>query len=217
MRPRSNSSCLPSSPLPLAPSAFSTTVGAQSDERHAAGGRRPTRHRPRRRLPSKRRPLPRRRAADDRAVDTRHDRAVARADGGRGDDTSAVGGHHRRQRRRRRAGARHDDHAPAPPEPAPAAPVVTTHHDDDDDRARRRRVAQLPDGVVRPISFPVLGPVRYGNDWGNCRDGCRRRHEGTDMIGVRMQPLLAAVDGTVTRIRYENEGTAGSRDHHHRR
>ena len=29
------------------------------------------------------------------------------------------------------------------------------------------------------------------------------------MIGVRMQPLLAAVDGTITRIRYENEGTAG--------
>jgi hypothetical protein len=30
------------------------------------------------------------------------------------------------------------------------------------------------------------------------------------MIGVRMQPLLAAVDGTVTRIRYENVGTAGT-------
>ena len=30
------------------------------------------------------------------------------------------------------------------------------------------------------------------------------------MIGVRMQPLLAAVDGTITRIRYENVGTAGS-------
>ena len=64
--------------------------------------------------------------------------------------------------------------------------------------------------VVRPIAFPVLGTVHYGNDWGNCRDGCARRHQGTDMIGVRMQPLLAAVDGTVTRIRYENVGTAGS-------
>ena len=70
---------------------------------------------------------------------------------------------------------------------------------------------QLPDvQVVRPIAFPVLGSVNYGNDWGNCRDGCARRHQGTDMIGVRMQPLLAAVDGTVTRIRYENVGTAGS-------
>jgi hypothetical protein len=64
--------------------------------------------------------------------------------------------------------------------------------------------------VVRPIAFPVLGPVQYGNDWGNCRDGCARRHQGTDMIGVRMQPILAAVDGTVTRVRYENVGTAGA-------
>ena len=30
------------------------------------------------------------------------------------------------------------------------------------------------------------------------------------MIGVRMQPLLAAVDGTITRIRNENAGTAGN-------
>ena len=29
-------------------------------------------------------------------------------------------------------------------------------------------------------------------------------------MGVAMQPLLAAVDGTVTRIRYANEGTAGA-------
>ena len=56
----------------------------------------------------------------------------------------------------------------------------------------------------------MLGAVNYGNDWGACRDGCTRRHQGTDMIGVRMQPLLAAVDGTVTRIRYENVGTAGA-------
>ncbi len=68
----------------------------------------------------------------------------------------------------------------------------------------------LPDGVVRPIAFPVLGPVRYANGWGNCRDGCARRHVGTDLMGVAMQPLLAAVDGTITRIRYENVSTAGA-------
>jgi len=62
---------------------------------------------------------------------------------------------------------------------------------------------------MRPISFPVLGPVRFSNDWGACRDGCTRRHEGNDILGVRMQPLLAAVDGTITRIRYENVGKAG--------
>ena len=56
----------------------------------------------------------------------------------------------------------------------------------------------------------MLGTVQYANGWGDCRDGCARRHQGTDMIGVRMQPLLAAVDGTVTPIRYENAGTAGN-------
>jgi murein DD-endopeptidase MepM/ murein hydrolase activator NlpD len=70
--------------------------------------------------------------------------------------------------------------------------------------------AELPDAhIVRQIAFPVLGPVEYANGWGNCRDGCTRRHVGTDMLGVRMQPLLAAVDGTVTRIRYENNEMSG--------
>ena len=81
----------------------------------------------------------------------------------------------------------------------------------DDDELDVDQPEAAPDvRVVRPIAFPVLGTVQYGNDWGNCRDGCTRRHQGTDLIGVRMQPLLAAVDGTVTRIRYENVGTAGS-------
>ena len=69
--------------------------------------------------------------------------------------------------------------------------------------------AALAEGIVRPISFPVLGPVKFYNDWGACRDACTRHHEGNDLIGVRMQPLLAAVDGTVTRIRDANLGTEG--------
>ncbi len=69
----------------------------------------------------------------------------------------------------------------------------------------------LPDsGDVRPIVFPVLGPVRYGNDWGACRDGCSRHHEGNDILGVRMQPLIAATGGVVSRVRYENVGKAGA-------
>ena len=109
-----------------------------------------------------------------------------------------------------------------------AAPGAASESTDDcgatrraDARRRRARAAtpsrSCPDGIVRPIAFPVLGPVRYANGWGNCRDGCARRHVGTDMIGVRMQPLLAAVDGTITRIRYENDGHGRRRDHHHRR
>ena len=54
------------------------------------------------------------------------------------------------------------------------------------------------DGVTREIAFPILGPVSYGNDFGACRDDCARHHKGNDILGVRMQPLLAAVDGTLT-------------------
>jgi murein DD-endopeptidase MepM/ murein hydrolase activator NlpD len=89
--------------------------------------------------------------------------------------------------------------------------VALAPADHDDDDTDTGEPAALPAvGAVRAIAFPVLGAVRYGNDWGTCRDGCARRHEGIDMVGVRMQPLLAAVDGTVTRIRYDNVGTAGS-------
>ena len=106
--------------------------------------------------------------------------------------------------RRRRADGDTTRRPTAPSEPTPTAPVVTTPTTTTTS-STHDAFAALPDGMVRPISFPVLGPVRYGNDWGNCRDGCSRRHVGTDMIGVRMQPLLAAVDGTVTRVRYENQ------------
>jgi hypothetical protein len=104
------------------------------------------------------------------------------------------------------------------PARAPAAPGVADSTDatsdgqeaTDDDDLEVDAHAALPDGIVRSIVFPVLGPVQYGNDWGACRDGCSRRHQGTDLIGVRMQPLLAAVDGTVTRLRHESRGTAGT-------
>ncbi|PIE32025.1 MAG: hypothetical protein CSA55_04265 [Ilumatobacter coccineus] len=62
---------------------------------------------------------------------------------------------------------------------------------------------------VRNIVFPVLGPVRYANGWNDPRDGGARRHEGTDMIGARMQPLLAAVDGEVVRLAH-GRGKAGT-------
>jgi len=63
----------------------------------------------------------------------------------------------------------------------------------------------VPDGAVesgqvRPIVFPVAGPVTYGNDWGACRDGCRRAHKGNDLIGDRLQPVLAMHDGVVDHL-----------------
>ena len=66
---------------------------------------------------------------------------------------------------------------------------------------------QLPpappeDWPIRAISFPVAGPITYYDDWGACRGGanCPRRHIGNDLIGRRLQPLLAATDGVVTHL-----------------
>jgi murein DD-endopeptidase MepM/ murein hydrolase activator NlpD len=64
-------------------------------------------------------------------------------------------------------------------------------------------------GWMRSIVFPVLGPVAYANGWGDPRDGGARRHEGTDIIGVGMQPLLAATDGRITQFRLEPKGRSG--------
>lgn len=64
-------------------------------------------------------------------------------------------------------------------------------------------------GWVRSIVFPVLGPVTYADGWGDARDGGARRHEGTDIIGVKMQPLLAATDGRITRLSLEPRGRSG--------
>lgn len=61
---------------------------------------------------------------------------------------------------------------------------------------------------VRSIVFPTVGPVTYYDDWGACRDGCNRFHIGNDLIGVRMQPLVATVDGWVTHL-VANHPTAG--------
>ncbi len=64
-------------------------------------------------------------------------------------------------------------------------------------------------GSARTIVFPVLGPVAYADGWMDSRDGGRRRHEGTDIIGVQMQPILAAVDGEITRLQTESIGISG--------
>jgi murein DD-endopeptidase MepM/ murein hydrolase activator NlpD len=68
----------------------------------------------------------------------------------------------------------------------------------------------LTQPYIRSIAFPVLGPTWFMNDWGFPRGAHgERRHEGNDLMAEAGQPLRAAVDGTVTRIRYTNEDTAG--------
>jgi hypothetical protein len=55
-------------------------------------------------------------------------------------------------------------------------------------------LAQL--SLIRPIIFPVIGHASFGNDFGDPRSG-GRIHEGNDIFGKKMQPLVAAVDGTI--------------------
>ena len=64
--------------------------------------------------------------------------------------------------------------------------------------------------TVKPIVFPVDGPVTYTDTFGACRDGCARSHEGQDLMGRKMLPLLAAVDGVVQRIVFDNTSAGGN-------
>lgn len=55
--------------------------------------------------------------------------------------------------------------------------------------------------TVRDIRFPVNGEVRYQDDFGDPRSG-GRTHEGIDIMGEKMMPLVAAVDGYVSYLVY---------------
>lgn len=61
-----------------------------------------------------------------------------------------------------------------------------------------------PPAAARTLTFPVDGTVRYGDDFGDCRgSGCSRRHQGIDLLGTKLQPLLAAATGTITWARFD--------------
>ncbi len=57
--------------------------------------------------------------------------------------------------------------------------------------------------AVRTIIFPVIGAVTYYDDFGNARVG--HTHEGNDLMGKKMMPLVAAVDGTIINVNYPEE------------
>ncbi len=52
---------------------------------------------------------------------------------------------------------------------------------------------------IRDIHFPVDGIVTFTNDFGDPRSG-GRSHEGIDLIGKKMMPLVSAVDGVVSHL-----------------
>ncbi len=53
---------------------------------------------------------------------------------------------------------------------------------------------------VVDITFPVAGDVRYSNDYHADRGGGTRIHQATDIMGRKLQPLHAAVDGEICYI-----------------
>ena len=61
----------------------------------------------------------------------------------------------------------------------------------------------------RRIHFPVEGAVTFGDDFGDPRSG-GRSHEGNDLMGTKLQKLLAAVDGRVSYARSDTAGLSGN-------
>src|SRR5688572_12566068 len=62
--------------------------------------------------------------------------------------------------------------------------------------------------VRRDIHFPVEGAVRFRPDFGSPRIG--HTHQGNDIMGDRLQPLLSTVDGVVTKVIADRGGTGGN-------
>jgi len=77
-------------------------------------------------------------------------------------------------------------------------------------RAEPASTASTHDGgPQRVMVFPVAGEVTFTDTFGASRDGGRRRHEGQDLLGAKMTPLVATVDGEVTKVEFQSRyGTA---------
>ena len=68
-------------------------------------------------------------------------------------------------------------------------------------------VAPVAAAEVRDITLPVPadavgtrteGGVYWSDTYGACRSGCSRSHEGVDMLGPKLTPLIAANDGYIS-------------------
>ena len=67
-----------------------------------------------------------------------------------------------------------------------------------------------PEGwPVRPMVFPTLGAVSYYDGWGDYRaDIATHFHIGVDILGSKLQPLVATTNGRISHI-VQNHVTAG--------
>jgi murein DD-endopeptidase MepM/ murein hydrolase activator NlpD len=62
---------------------------------------------------------------------------------------------------------------------------------------------------VRAIVFPVAGPVSFDDSWGAFRGTIDSHfHIGVDLIGARLQPIVAVADGVIRRFVIDHS-TAG--------
>jgi hypothetical protein len=50
-------------------------------------------------------------------------------------------------------------------------------------------------GIPNPFIFPVVGPYRYTNDFGDPRP--QNRHEGNDILAPKKSPVVAVEDGKI--------------------
>jgi hypothetical protein len=70
---------------------------------------------------------------------------------------------------------------------------------------------RTPTGMLyHEITFPVAGHVEYSDDFGDCRAGCTRSHQGNDLLGKKLMKEVAASDGTIAWVHDDNTGTAGN-------
>ena len=85
---------------------------------------------------------------------------------------------------------------------APAAGAHDTHGEYIPTNTGQRSAARAASPTPPPITFPVEGSVTYTDSFGACRGAnCERRHEGNDLMGEKLQRLLAANDATVTWVK----------------
>jgi Peptidase family M23 len=68
--------------------------------------------------------------------------------------------------------------------------------------------AQRVPQVSRLSAFPVAGGCGYADTWGDPRSG-GRSHEGVDIIAASGTPVVAVVNGTITRVVRDYPGSLG--------
>jgi murein DD-endopeptidase MepM/ murein hydrolase activator NlpD len=58
--------------------------------------------------------------------------------------------------------------------------------------------------------FPIPRPTYSMSDtWHACRDGCARRHQGTDIFAPQGTPLVAVEKGVIARVDNTDNGNGG--------